>query len=204
MRQRAGLAPNATARRSCTRCDSAQVLHQMRQRAGLAPDATARRSCTRCDSAQVLHQMRQRAGLAPDATARRSCTRCDSAQVLHQMRQRAGLAPDATARRSCTRCDSAQVLHQMRQRAGLAPTYLLALLSPYCRTRSLRSSDQLRLKQLTYLTKIGERSFSYAAPRAWNQLYPLQCANERVLTSLRLHSRLIFSQNTILTIDDRN
>ena len=53
---------------------------------------------------------------------------------------------------------------------GLAPTYLSALLSPYCPTRSLRSSDQLLLNQPTSRTKIGERSFSYAAPRAWNQL----------------------------------
>ena len=62
---------------------------------------------------------------------------------------------------------------------GLAPTYLSALLSPYCPTRSLRSSDQLLLNQPTSRTKIGERSFSCAAPRAWNQL-PLavrQCAS---------------------------
>ena len=53
---------------------------------------------------------------------------------------------------------------------GHAPTYLSALLSPYCPTRSLRSSDQLLLNQPTSRTKIGERSFSCAAPRAWNQL----------------------------------
>ena len=53
---------------------------------------------------------------------------------------------------------------------GLAPTYLSALLSPYCPTRSLRSSDQLLLNQPTSRTKLGERSFSCAAPRAWNQL----------------------------------
>ena len=53
---------------------------------------------------------------------------------------------------------------------GLAPPYLSALLSPYCLTRSLRSSDKLLLKQSTSRTKIGEKSFSCAAPRAWNQL----------------------------------
>ena len=53
---------------------------------------------------------------------------------------------------------------------GLAPTYLSALLSTYCPTRSLRSSDQLLLNQPTSRTKIGERSCSCAAPRARNQL----------------------------------
>ena len=53
---------------------------------------------------------------------------------------------------------------------GLAPTYLSALLYPYCPTRSLRSSNQLLLNQPTSRTKLGERSFSCAAPRAWNQL----------------------------------
>ena len=47
---------------------------------------------------------------------------------------------------------------------GLAPTYLSTLLSPYCPTRSLL------LNQPISQTKIGERSFSCAAPRAWNQL----------------------------------
>ena len=53
---------------------------------------------------------------------------------------------------------------------GLAPTYLSALLSPYCATCSLRSSDHLLLNQPYFRTTIGERSFSCAAPRAWNQL----------------------------------
>ena len=51
-----------------------------------------------------------------------------------------------------------------------APPYLSALLSPYCPTRTLSSSDQLLLKQPTSRTKIGELSFSCASPRAWNQL----------------------------------
>ena len=53
---------------------------------------------------------------------------------------------------------------------GLVPPYLSALLSPYCPTRSLRSSDQLYLKQPTSRTKIGERFFSSAARRSWNQV----------------------------------
>ena len=53
---------------------------------------------------------------------------------------------------------------------GRTHPYLLALLSPYFLTHSLRSSGQLLLKQPISSTKIGERSFSYATPRAWNQL----------------------------------
>ena len=53
---------------------------------------------------------------------------------------------------------------------GLAPLYLPALRSPYCPTCSLRSSDKLLLKQPTSCTKIGERAFSCAAPRVWNEL----------------------------------
>ena len=53
---------------------------------------------------------------------------------------------------------------------GLAPPYLSALLSPFCPTRSLRSSDQLLLKQPTSQTKISKCSFFCAVPRAWNQL----------------------------------
>ena len=58
---------------------------------------------------------------------------------------------------------------------GLTPPYLSAhlslSLSPYCLTRSLRSSGQLLFKQPISRTKIGERPFSCATPRAWNQLH---------------------------------
>ena len=81
---------------------------------------------------------------------------------------------------------------------GLAPPYLSVLLSPYCPTCRLYSTDQLLLKQPTSWTKIGERSFSCAAPRAWIQL-PLT-----VRQGMSVHSRRIFSQIIILTIDDRN
>ena len=73
---------------------------------------------------------------------------------------------------------------------GLAPTYFSALLSPYCPTRSLRSSNQLLLNQPTSRTKIGERSFSCAAPRAWIQL-PLavrQCTSvNQFKVALKMH-----------------
>ena len=83
---------------------------------------------------------------------------------------------------------------------GLAPPYISALLSPYCPTRRLRSSDQLLLKQPTSRTKIGECSFSpvQLAPRKWIQL-PLT-----VRQGTSVHSRRVFSKIIILTIDDHN
>ena len=55
------------------------------------------------------------------------------------------------------------------------PLYIYALFSPYCLTRSLQPSDKLHLKQPTSRTKIGEQAFSYAAPRAWNELPSTVC-----------------------------
>ena len=55
------------------------------------------------------------------------------------------------------------------------------------------------------LKSANDPSLVQAVPRAWNQLpHPLQCANVRVLTSLKLRSRHIVSQIIIWTIEDRN
>ena len=54
---------------------------------------------------------------------------------------------------------------------NLAPMYLTNLLVPYCPVRTLRSSDQCRLKTPdTRLKSYGDRSFSFAAPTEWNKL----------------------------------
>ena len=83
---------------------------------------------------------------------------------------------------------------------GLAPTYISALLSPHCPTRSLLSSDQLVLNQPTSRTKLGERSFSCAAPRAWNQL-PLavrQCTSvNQFKVALKTHLFTDYYFNTL-------
>ena len=64
---------------------------------------------------------------------------------------------------------------------GLAPTYLSALLSPYCPTRSLRSSDQLLLNQPTSRTRLGERSDpSLVQLQGHGTNYPLLCDNVRL------------------------
>ncbi|XP_042352033.1 uncharacterized protein LOC121950173, partial [Plectropomus leopardus] len=54
---------------------------------------------------------------------------------------------------------------------GLAPPYLSELLHPYTPSRSLRSADQLLLRvPKTRLKLRGDRAFSVAAPKLWNEL----------------------------------
>ena len=51
-----------------------------------------------------------------------------------------------------------------------APSYICELLEPYVSSRKLRSSDKFQLRVPKCNIKYGERSFSYAAPRLWNEL----------------------------------
>ena len=54
---------------------------------------------------------------------------------------------------------------------GLAPPYIAELIEQYKPSRSLRSSDKLKLKiPRTKLKSYGDRSFAYSAPQLWNQL----------------------------------
>ena len=54
---------------------------------------------------------------------------------------------------------------------GLAPPYLSELLHPYAPTRSLRSADQLLLEEPRSRLKYrGDRAFSVAGPKLWNDL----------------------------------
>ena len=54
---------------------------------------------------------------------------------------------------------------------GSAPTYLSDLVQPYVPSRSLRSTNQHLLCQPSSHTRTyGERSFSVAAPKLWNDL----------------------------------
>ena len=50
------------------------------------------------------------------------------------------------------------------------PSYLADLISFYKPSRTLRSSDALLLAVPDIRTTIGRRSFSYAAPKIWNDL----------------------------------
>ncbi len=73
---------------------------------------------------------------------------------------------------------------------GLAPRYLADLLTEYRPSRSLRSSSQLLLTQPKARTRIGERAFSFAGPKLWNEL-PLavrQCTTiEHFKVALKTH-----------------
>ncbi len=56
---------------------------------------------------------------------------------------------------------------------GLAPSYLCDIVSLYCPNRPLRSasSNDLRVPRMR-LSRVGERSFTFAAPTVWNSLPP--------------------------------
>ena len=69
---------------------------------------------------------------------------------------------------------------------GLAPSYLSNLIELYKPTRSLRSADKFLLKEIrTNFKTIGEKSFSFSAPKVWNSL-PITIRKE---TSLDLFKK---------------
>ena len=53
------------------------------------------------------------------------------------------------------------------------PNYLRELLNYYTPNRTLRSANQQLLEQPCVSTEFGKRSFSYLAPKIWNNL-PLE------------------------------
>ena len=86
---------------------------------------------------------------------------------------------------------------------GLAPIYLSALLSPYCPTRSLRSSHQLLLNQPPY-PELKLANDPCATPRAWNQL-PLavrQCTSvNQFKVALKTHLFTDYYFDTVITVN---
>ncbi len=78
---------------------------------------------------------------------------------------------------------------------GQAPLYLRELVSPYNPARPLRSADRLLLCQPRARTKIGERTFSYAAPFLWNRL-PLGVRQCTSVQQFKVTLKLIYSRNT--------
>ena len=53
---------------------------------------------------------------------------------------------------------------------GEGPMYLASLLKQYCPARQLRSSDKLLLKEPKTKRVYGDRAFSVAGPKLWNNL----------------------------------
>ena len=86
------------------------------------------------------------------------------------------------------------ILFAFKSLNGLAPLYLSKLLHPYPTCRSLRSADQLLLRvPKTKLKLRGDRAFSVAAPKLWNNL-PLHIRQASSLSNFKtLLKTLLFS-----------
>ncbi len=81
---------------------------------------------------------------------------------------------------------------------GMAPQYLTELITPYQPSRQLRSSDQSLLTIPTSRLKTyGDKSFSVAAPMAWNNL-PFDLRSQTTLEHFKknLKTHLFRSQKS--------
>ena len=67
---------------------------------------------------------------------------------------------------------------------GKGPEYLNELLVPYVPSRSLRSSSSNNLVVPRVHSVAGERSFSYSAPKRWNEL-PQNIKNSQSINALK-------------------
>ena len=81
---------------------------------------------------------------------------------------------------------------------GLAPTYMSEMVSVYQPPRSLRSEGKMKLSTSTYKAKTktyGQKSFTWAAPRLWNELPKSIRTMENVSSFKRAIKTYLFSQN---------
>ena len=71
---------------------------------------------------------------------------------------------------------------------GMAPSYITSLLVIKTKCKNLRSNSNgiLLAKPITKLVSYGDRSFSAAAPKIWNNL-PVHCRNARTLDGFKSH-----------------
>ena len=65
-----------------------------------------------------------------------------------------------------------------------APQYLIALLKNYEPSRNLRSQNQLLLEIPNYKTTVARRSFSFQAPKIWNDI-PIEIKSKNSLASFK-------------------
>jgi hypothetical protein len=69
-------------------------------------------------------------------------------------------------------------------RVGKAPPYLTALIVNYTPSRPLRSGDQMLLQEPKIKSAIGQKSFSYQAPKVWNSL-PLHIRSQNNVAAFK-------------------
>ena len=63
---------------------------------------------------------------------------------------------------------------------GEGPEYIASLLEQYQPPRALRSASQHRLRELRAQKKYGERAFSRAGPKLWNELpFDIKCSKSK-------------------------
>ena len=130
-------------------------------------------------------------GISQASLARLQLVQNSAAGLLAQTRRREHITPILSSLHWLPvfyRINFKLLLFVFKCLNSLAPPYLSSLLQPYCPPPSLRSADQLLLKvPKTRLKHRGDRSFSAAAPKLWNEL-PL---NIRQASSLPVFKSLL-------------
>ena len=80
---------------------------------------------------------------------------------------------------------------------GYAPVYLRDLISPYEPSPSLRSADKMLLKEPRTKSKVGERSFRYAAAFEWNRL-PLHIKQSQSIALIKSRIKTYLCEKVFL------
>ena len=77
---------------------------------------------------------------------------------------------------------------------GLAPSYLSSLIEIYNPNRNLRSASKFLLKEkVSNFKKIGEKCFSFSAPKVWNKL-PISIRSETSIETFKKKLKTFYFQ----------
>ena len=77
---------------------------------------------------------------------------------------------------------------------GLAPSYLSSLIEIYNPNRNLRSASKFLLKEkVSNFKKIGEKCFSFSAPKVWNKL-PISIRSETSIETFKRKLKTFYFQ----------
>ena len=91
------------------------------------------------------------------------------------------------------------LLFVFKSRHGLAPSYISDLLKPYVPTRSLRSAGKMLLEvPKSKLVNRGDRAFSVAAPKLWNEL-PLHIKQSPSLSVFKTRLKTLFYSQAFIS-----